>query len=996
MIWREATMDFMDFKDGCKVFFDKVAIQKALSDAKRLYGNGELEKAKKKLLSISSHEMSKNADASYLMAKIYLDSVGDKTRVDISQAVRKNAAGYLIKAISLKHKEARELYYQNFDGYGRIKSQKPKDHVGDYKCDVDPIDECKELADIRRKYFDEYINELNSRYTRHPFSKGNEMTDSTLERVHRLFPSVKKDDVIFYRDYSTVMSESWFVVCMNHYFDSNGEHGNILDIVKVKEVLISMLEGRELILFHENGKTSIPAVLREEEEFKKLANVIKNYGEHVKKHGKNFFDKKQYAKAFPYLLESAATYNESSAQSKIASCYKYGYHVKKDPQKTAYWENLSAENKNLNEQSKDSTLENLSTENKNLKEQPKASTEKKDTVYAIPKCRYYSKQFYAVLYNGYHYNKYEYHEQYKLWEIIRKLGNEVNIKFKDEVLGIKLLNKLNKNLILFTKEFAVYVLGRNKTLIHYDTLKKVTYDSKTITVHQFDGNMYSFEHSNKETFRIVNMLNRFAGIVHEDALAVDGKTMITHENADFHFAKFTSVKELPEDMESFEKMYLGYKSMPTDDPYCIEDAKDTVIKYYECAADKRNPAFITHKNVDYKFKKYVLGNVPGNFESLEKMYLGYTSMPADHPDQIGEKALKEITEKMLRSDLNDKYLQMQSDYGLVSAKFKLLAKRIDGYKNLSSIVSEIWYEIINDYQNEVKEPVVKELRLSEGNSFYNQFFWFEFVMNTLKKRAEKEIQSGDKPVAYAAYQAFNPSLSQLEKSRFATFEGQPVSEVLGKSPSAADVMKLFNISTYDFYRALKKESPYAWLFAVSLADIQETTVKTQYLPLSSVVEDYSLDDLKYMANTKRYMEFEQKTTGKVSTNDPGVDMIRQFNEDRKIETVKKGKAYSSFGSKCSYGVISQMSYIDYGIKYQTSVHPTYLPGITEREIAKLNAAKTYLSFYEKMSEAGDLVFTCFLGEKGEKDEEQRICERRDQQYAQLRKELDLIYNIKKQ
>ena len=362
-----------------------------------------------------------------------------------------------------------------------------------------------------------------------------------------------------------------------------------------------------------------------------------------------------------------------------------------------------------------------------------------------------------------------------------------------------------------------------------------------------------------------------------------------------------------------------------------------------------------------------------------------------------EKELNEIIEFMLRADLNDKYLQMQSEFGLLSAKCKMRAKRINNYNNLSSIVSEIWYKIIWDYKDKVKEPYISEWRISEnGESLDNKISWFEEIMNALKERAKKEIVSSVRPVAYAAYQVFNPTLNELEKSKFATYEGKPISEVLGKSPSAADVMKLFNIPTYQFYSAMSDVNPYAWLFSHSLADMQEVKTKTEYLPVSSVVEDYSLDDLKYMANYKRYMDEEYKQTGKVDADSYGAKMIRQFNEDRRIETVTKGEWFSSFLRYTDANREPQeMSYINSSDATSTPDPRFYGTSYGAWEEGKYNRAKKYLSIYEEMSDNGYLLFTCFLCEKGETEYRGMYFERKQEQYDKLRKRIDYMYNIKK-
>jgi hypothetical protein len=482
--------------------------------------------------------------------------------------------------------------------------------------------------------------------------------------------------------------------------------------------------------------------------------------------------------------------------------------------------------------------------------------------------------------------------------------------------------QFSTDIYVFTNEAAYYRYGKCKAIIYYNKLKNVTYDNEEMVVYYNDGTQIKIK---GDIF-----IKDFARILGQIASLVNPNELITHRNVDYEFPRFIDKSKLPEDFATLEKMCIGYKTMPSDDP---------------------NRLTISQQD--------------------------------------------ELAHQMLSADLDDKYLQMKADYGIKSGKCKLMAKRINGYKNLSSIVSEIWSEIISDYQKKVKEPYVSESRLSDGKYFTVKVFGFEILMNELKTRAEKEIRNGEKPVAYAAYQVFNPSLSQLERSKFASFEGQPISEVLGKSPSAADVMKLFNIPTYKFYEQMSSLNPYAWLFFHSLTDMQEVTTKTEYLPFSSVAEDYSLDDLKYIANYKRYMDEEYKQTGKVDADSHGAQMVRQFNEDRKIETVTKGERYSSFYKyPCEYVFsdrpekYSQMSYIDYLVKdHNTDARC--------RGYAWLKRDQNYLSQYEEMSDNGFLLFTCFLCEKGEQEIEYttttKFFKRRDEQYAQLRRQIDAMY-----
>lgn len=1094
----------MDFTDSityyCEKILNKVNGKLALAEATKLYDSGELEKAKKKLLSIGKWELSENAIASYLLAKIYLETINNVLRNEDKQKTHKEIVKYLSTAIMLKHEEAKYLYYQHYDGYGNVKNQVINDNEARYTQEHGKSMQSKEIIDLQYQYFDECIRKYNDDQRRNEWRKGTELTSDRLEIVRQKFPFIKKEDIIFYY-YGAY--RNWTMFCSNHYYDSSGLHGNLRDIVRVERFDLT----KPMVVFYADGKTSLVRYPREKTDFANIVKKVQEFAEHLSKQGNEFYSKRKYDKAFPYLLESADVYNNADAQSKLALFYKNGYYVKKDDEKASYYHELAKKNNITANQSKSAgerkdilkvlekfanklklhSVQKLSKDNietvikKNRLNfssdyvlygkvdkiddsfEPKWLLTKYKLFYTDFNCtlkisyddlkyafeneyggftvchqngkfkqyslyykhkkylsdlvnllndislavngidytktmrKYNVRDLYAALYKGYHFDKYESKEQDNLFKIIKELDlNTFDIKSGKDILGVKLFDKSNKNMIVFAHNFAVYTLDGKKNIIYYDTLKNVTYDSKIFTIHYLDGSTQTFEHSNKETFRISNTLNRFACIAHKDVLSVDGKTMITHENVDFSFVKYTSTKELPKDFKTLEKMYLGYASMPGDDPYYSGEALDCAKKFYELEVDRRNSTFITHNNVDYKFKKYVWGNVPRNFDELEKMYLGYTTIPFNHPEQIGEKELNEIKEFMLRADLDDKYLQMQFELGLLSAQYKMMSKRINDYKNLSSIVSEIWYKIIMDYKDKVKEPYISEWRIAEnGESLHINISWFEEIMNTLKERAKKEIVSNVRPVAYAAYQVFNPTLNELEKSRFATYEGKPISEVLGKSPSAADVMKLFNIPTHQFYSAMSNINSYAWLFFHSCADMQEVTTKTEYLPFSSVAEDYSLDDLKYMANYKRYMEEEYKQTGKVDADSHGAQMVRQFNEDRRIETVTKGEWFSSFLRYTDARTNPQeMSYIDSSDVYRTPDARHYGTSYYAWAEGKSNRAKKYLSMYEEMSDSGYLLFTCFLCEKGETEYSGKYFERKEEQYDKLRKRIDYMYKNK--
>ena len=53
-------------------FINKVTGHKSLFEAKMLFEKGNLEKAKQKLLSIDGYELTQNAEASFLLAKIFI------------------------------------------------------------------------------------------------------------------------------------------------------------------------------------------------------------------------------------------------------------------------------------------------------------------------------------------------------------------------------------------------------------------------------------------------------------------------------------------------------------------------------------------------------------------------------------------------------------------------------------------------------------------------------------------------------------------------------------------------------------------------------------------------------------------------------------------------------------------------------------------------------------------------------------------------------------
>lgn len=1091
-------------------FLKKVTGQKSLVEAKMLFEKGNFEKAKQKLLSIDGYELTENADASFLLAKIFIQEGSNN---------HKKIVKCLSDAMSFNHKEAKELYYQYYDGYGNLKGNKKYESINTSDLDTEEFKTkyrheyevntfSKEIRNRELAYFSKFINQYKSLH------QGSDITSTTLNRIHKVFPYVKKEDIIFYKDTSTIVVDNWVAFTANHLYQANGGHTNIVDIVDGKVYCHNLIDGDKLLLFHEDGTTTITSFLAYDKEFMELVKLTKDFIPYLKARANEFYNNKAYEKSYLLYLENAVKYNNCDAQKKLGLFYKKGLFVQKDLERAKYWETLASrqerlinENKNVQSRiSQDRTdilkvmqkyaakfklqsgkelstdkvqtyikkkglkfspndilygkLEdiqssfsdkwlitrnniyfdewycNLKLDNAKLKYAFKNDTggfticyqDGKFTTHSIYKDnikylgdivnfindvsfalhgvdyskrmrKYNLRDLYKTLYKGYHFDKYEEKEKKELWKMITKLNlNSYNIARPEDILGAKCFSKGNKNIIIFGNEYAIYVIGDHITVIDYFALKKVTFDSKTFTIHYFDGSTQTIEHCNndKDAFRIANTLNRFANIVHKDKLSVNGRTMITNENVDFYFIKYTTWKELPEDMEELERMYLGYTSTPGDDPYYDSEALKYISSNYNRKADERNPQYITHENVDYKFKKYVPGNEPDDFDALEKMYYGYGMMPKGHMNQIGEDELQRIKEFMLRADSEDKYLQEQSDFGLVSAKCKLKAKRISNYKNLSSIVSEIWYGIIMDHNNKAKEPYESEWRIINGKREIIKIFWFEEMMNTLKARAKKEMGTSENPVAYAAYQVFNPTLNELEKSRFATYEGKPISEVLGKSPSASAVMKLFNIPTHQFYGAMSGINPYARIFFHSLQDMQEVTTKTEYLPVSSVIEDYSLDDLKYMANTKHLMESEYKTTGKVDGDSHGAQMIRQFNDDRRIETVTKGEWFSSFLRYTdAHTKPQEMSYIDSSDASRSPDPRFYGSYHGAWEQGKINRAKKYLSIYEEMSDNGYLLFTCFLCEKGETEYRGIYFDRKQEQYAKLRQRIDLKYKTKK-
>lgn len=849
----------MDFIDGCKDLVSMVTSKILFAEAKILYRKREVEKAKKKLLSADSLELSFNAEASYLLAKIYLETLGNYTSTSYIKDVHNEIILHLKDAMKRNHKKARELYNQYCGEYGSLKAQ---------EADILEVLEkyaCKENL-YRAKNLDKHDLERFISRNRLEISIYDEVLYGKIDKVY--------DNT----------SPKWLLTRKKFFY--------IRDLFKFE------------------------------------------------------FDYNDIKYAF------------ERDRGVLIVCNK------KDDFNTKYFSNSDSEYVS----GIVDLINNISLAVNDV-----------DYVSTMLKCE--KGDLRGALYSEYYFNN---ETLPGLWMAINNLGFEATIKTPKDVLGARSFDKDNTNIIVFTDKFVVYVLGKNKTVIDYSTLKNVTFDSKTFTVHRLDGSRQTFEHSNIGTFRIANTLNRFAIIVNKKALLTDGRTMITHENVDFHFIKFNSDASIPKDMESLEKMYLGYNSMPIDDPYLRGEGKEKVRRYYECELDKRNPAYITHDNVDYKFKKYVWGNVPKSFEELEKMYLGYTSMPEDHIEQIGKIEMGEIKDHLIRADLQDKYLQMQADAGLVSAQSKLFAKHLTSYRNLSSIVSEIWYRIICDYENKVSRVCSDEIRYDNGNEITNKVFWFEIVMEALKEKAVKQIINGEKPVFWAAYEAFNPTYMQLNISKFRFYEHRPISEILGKAPTAVEVMKLFNVSTHAFYTALRNDFPNAWLYHSSFADMQKKTVETEYLPLSSMLDDYSLQDLKEIADAKRYFKSQLRTEGRFDSNYPSLDKWSQFEEDRRIENVTFGEPYSSYKHKAYEK--HKMSFINYKIKNQNARQYMGSYVMMQRD-------QKYLSFYEEMSDAGSLLFTCFICENGETDSSDTPVEffqRRDKQYAELSEKLNKI------
>ena len=191
-------------------FINKVTGHKSLIEAKRLFEKGNFEKAKQKLLSIDGYELTQNAEASFLLAKIFIQEGSNN---------HKKIVKCLSDAMSFNHKEAKELYYQYYDGYGNLKGNKKYESINNTDLDTEEFKTkyrheyevntfSKEIRNRELAYFNSYINKYGWLH------KGSDVTSTTLEKIYKVFPNIKKEDIIFYNIFNTFCANRPYLICL--------------------------------------------------------------------------------------------------------------------------------------------------------------------------------------------------------------------------------------------------------------------------------------------------------------------------------------------------------------------------------------------------------------------------------------------------------------------------------------------------------------------------------------------------------------------------------------------------------------------------------------------------------------------------------------------------------------------------------------------------------------------------------------------------------------